>query len=82
LQKALAEQWELQRELCDAKALHIQTEKETMDKELFELEEEYAKKFGKEDVSRQGSQQDGQERQGSAVSQLSKEGVRRQAVER
>jgi hypothetical protein len=45
--EALAEQWELQRELCDAKALHIQTEKEAMDKELFELEEEYAKKFGK-----------------------------------
>ena len=45
--EALAEQWELQRELCDAKALHIQAEKETMDKELFELEEEYAKKFGR-----------------------------------
>lgn len=45
--EALAEQWELQRELCDAKALHIKTEKEAMDKELFELEEEYAKKFGK-----------------------------------
>ena len=44
--ESLSEQWETAKEMCEAKAVEIKLEKEAMDRELLELEDDYAKKFG------------------------------------
>ena len=44
--ESLSERWETAKEMCEAKATEIKLEKEAMDRELRELEDDYARKFG------------------------------------